>query len=120
MSSELEIDVCPACGSGDVTFCNISVRPYCNECKHWGRVNFGSVADAIRDWNDRGDDEPLHTPPAGKLTAKDDAWVKVARDIASAVFRSSDIDHKRELERLLLEFGSALLSERARRAGGGE
>lgn len=42
---------CPNCGSGDVEFCAISVRPYCVECNHWGPVNFGTVEDAVSDWN---------------------------------------------------------------------
>ena len=46
------IKQCPKCGSGDVHFCNISIRPYCAECNHWGRVNFGSREDAIEEWND--------------------------------------------------------------------
>lgn len=44
---------CPLCGSGDVEFCQISRRPYCNECRHWGRVNFGSDEDAIKEWNNQ-------------------------------------------------------------------
>lgn len=44
---------CPECGSGDVEFCAISVRPYCAECNCWGAVNFGSAADAVREWNKR-------------------------------------------------------------------
>lgn len=46
------IQKCPNCGSGDVEFCHISVRPYCRECNHWGAVNFGTKGDAIREWND--------------------------------------------------------------------
>lgn len=45
------IQKCPRCGSGDVEFCHISVRPYCRECNHWGAVNFGTVGDAVRAWN---------------------------------------------------------------------
>lgn len=47
------VRLCPECGSGDVQFCNISVRPYCNECKTWAPVNFGKAADSIGMWNDR-------------------------------------------------------------------
>ncbi len=44
---------CPQCGSGDVKLCSISVRPYCNECKYWGRINLnGTMQDAIKDWNE--------------------------------------------------------------------
>lgn len=46
-----ELECCPNCGSGDIRWCNISVRPHCNECGYWGRVNFGSALDAKLDWN---------------------------------------------------------------------
>lgn len=49
------IRLCPECGSGDVRFCSISARPYCNDCKYWGPVNFGRVEDAIAQWNKRLD-----------------------------------------------------------------
>ena len=42
---------CPQCGSGDVGWDNISVRPYCKECHHWGKFNRGSARDAIESWN---------------------------------------------------------------------
>lgn len=42
---------CSECGSGDVHFCNISVRPYCNECRYWAPVNWGSIHDAVFLWN---------------------------------------------------------------------
>jgi hypothetical protein len=45
------LNVCPCCSSGDVRWCNISVRPYCNECKHWGRAHFGTAEEAIKRWN---------------------------------------------------------------------
>ena len=47
------VRLCPNCGSGDVQWCNISVRPYCAECHTWGAVNFGSADDAIKAWNKR-------------------------------------------------------------------
>lgn len=47
------IKECPECGSGDVRFCTISVRPYCNECKYWAPVNFGTAEEAIERWNKR-------------------------------------------------------------------
>jgi hypothetical protein len=47
------IRFCPECGSGDVDWCNISHRPHCNECRHWGPMNLGSDGDAIRNWNKR-------------------------------------------------------------------
>lgn len=47
-----ELLCCPECGSGDVRFDHISVRPYCNECKYWGAVNMtGTSKDATRAWN---------------------------------------------------------------------
>ena len=46
-----KLDACPACGSNDISWCNISVRPYCNECGHWGRVNYGGPLDAVKAWN---------------------------------------------------------------------
>ncbi len=45
------IKQCPECGSGDVHFCQISVRPYCNECNYWAAINFGSKEEAIKSWN---------------------------------------------------------------------
>lgn len=49
---EKDIMCCPNCGSGDVNYCSISVRPYCNECKYWGSVNWnGTKHDAIKKWN---------------------------------------------------------------------
>jgi len=50
MEQEL-ICTCPECGSNDVKFCNISVRPYCHECNYWSPINFGTKQDAIRIWN---------------------------------------------------------------------
>lgn len=45
------IKICPQCGSGDVRFDEISVRPYCNDCHYWAPVNFGTAQDAIKKWN---------------------------------------------------------------------
>lgn len=47
------IHLCPECGSGDVGWCSISVRPYCNECGTWAPVNFGSADESISAWNER-------------------------------------------------------------------
>lgn len=47
------IEICPECGSGDVRWCNVSVRPYCNDCKTWGPFNYGSADKAADDWNAR-------------------------------------------------------------------
>lgn len=47
------IQRCPECGSGDVRWEVISVRPYCADCHTWGAVNFGTYADAARQWNAR-------------------------------------------------------------------
>lgn len=47
------IQICPNCGSGDVRWECISVRPYCADCKTWGAVNFGTAQDAVRAWNNR-------------------------------------------------------------------
>ena len=38
---------CPDCCSGDMSWCNISVRPYCRECNWWSMVNDGSADDAL-------------------------------------------------------------------------
>ena len=51
VKKEVKLECCPNCGSGDVSFCNISIRPYCNDCSYWGRVNFGTKADSIELWN---------------------------------------------------------------------
>ena len=43
---------CPQCGSEDVKKCQISVRPYCNECKYWSPINhLGTMQDAVFKWN---------------------------------------------------------------------
>lgn len=42
---------CPECGSGDVRWCSISVRPYCAECLFWSPVNYRTAADAAVQWN---------------------------------------------------------------------
>lgn len=55
------IRLCPHCGSGDIRWCEISVRPYCAECHTWGRVNFGKALDAVREWNARHADAPSGT-----------------------------------------------------------
>ena len=47
------IKICPECGGGDVRWCSISVRPYCNDCSHWAPVNLGTAQDAIDAWNAR-------------------------------------------------------------------
>lgn len=47
------VEDCGECGSGDVQYCHISVRYYCNECGNWAPVNFGDRDDALRVWNDR-------------------------------------------------------------------
>ncbi len=52
-----DIANCPDCGSGDVRFCNVSVRPYCNECKKWGDVNLGTKEEAIARWNKEAQDK---------------------------------------------------------------
>lgn len=45
--------VCLRCGSGDVKFCGISARPYCNECDYWAPVNMGAVHEAVERWNNK-------------------------------------------------------------------
>jgi len=47
------IRMCYECGSGDVRWCSISVRPYCAECDTWGPVNYGSAAESVATWNKR-------------------------------------------------------------------
>jgi len=39
---------CPRCTSGDLDWCQISVRAYCRECDWWAPVNIGSVEEGIR------------------------------------------------------------------------
>ena len=39
---EKNILPCPECGSFDVEFCEISVRPYCVECSFWHEINYGT------------------------------------------------------------------------------
>lgn len=58
------IRLCPECGSGDVRWCSISVRPYCADCHTWGSVNFGAASDAIKAWNTRASAKlDLEVPP---------------------------------------------------------
>lgn len=45
--NETLIRQCPECGSGDIRWCGISVRPYCGECSYWGPVNLGSQGQAV-------------------------------------------------------------------------
>ena len=47
-----DLKPCNRCTSGDVRWCAISHRPYCGECNHWGRVNYGADEYAIKAWND--------------------------------------------------------------------
>ena len=42
---------CPVCASGDIRWDSISLRPYCNDCKHWGEINYDSYFSAIYSWN---------------------------------------------------------------------
>ena len=52
MSECKELLNCPECDSGDVRFCEISVRPHCNECQYWAPINYtGTKQDAIGAWN---------------------------------------------------------------------
>ena len=47
-----QLKPCDECSSTDLRWCGISVRPYCSECKQWGRTNFGTAESAIKDWNE--------------------------------------------------------------------
>ncbi len=47
---------CPECDNDEVSWCQISRRPYCN-CGHWGKTNFGSDQDAIDAWNEKTEHE---------------------------------------------------------------
>jgi len=38
---------CPNCTSGDMNWCSISVRAYCNECGWWSRINYGSTKEGL-------------------------------------------------------------------------
>lgn len=55
-----QLNPCPQCGSGDITWCIISHRPYCRECNNWGAINFGSDEDAIRSWNRKINHHIIH------------------------------------------------------------
>ncbi len=50
-----QLKPCSECGSSDLVWCGISVRPYCRECNHWGGVNYGPAEEAIMKWNDTYD-----------------------------------------------------------------
>lgn len=41
---------CPSCGSENVSYCGISVRPFCADCGH-GPTNYGTKARGIAAWN---------------------------------------------------------------------
>lgn len=43
---------CPECGSGDLHWCNISVRANCPECHWWQPVHFESKRHALRKLHD--------------------------------------------------------------------
>ena len=45
------IRICYNCGGGDVHWCNISVRPYCAECRKFGAMNLGPASVAVARWN---------------------------------------------------------------------
>ena len=49
-ATSTDLPCCPQCGSGDVRWCDISVRPYCKDCGHWGAVNHGTKEDAVAAW----------------------------------------------------------------------
>jgi hypothetical protein len=48
-----QLKPCCECGETDLRWCGISVRPYCNDCKNWGFINYGTPEDAIKSWNER-------------------------------------------------------------------
>lgn len=55
-----DIKPCHACENPDVSFCEVSVRPYCSECNHWAPLNMaGSKKHSIEKWNKVWDS--LHT-----------------------------------------------------------
>ena len=95
-----KIKNCPHCGSGDVHVCNISVRPYCDECGHWGAVNFGSIQDAVERWNDtrqKNDIEiPVYVPPQIAIFDCDDVLAQLrtvtAVEFSKALNRSITVD----------------------------
>lgn len=47
------IRTCPECSSGDVSWCDISKRPHCNDCGYWGEVNHNDSQHAVLAWNAR-------------------------------------------------------------------
>jgi hypothetical protein len=47
-----QLKPCANCSDTLLYWCGISVRPYCKTCGRWGRVNFGTPADAIKAWNE--------------------------------------------------------------------
>ena len=50
--SNSELLNCPNCDGTEVVFEEISVRPYCNECKYWAPINYTETKqDAIDAWN---------------------------------------------------------------------
>jgi len=80
---EPHIENCPECGSGDVEYCQISKRFYCNECKYWQPINYGTKADAIRKWNELSQKEEPHAELKRKyeeceyicIYPLDDTWI---------------------------------------------
>jgi hypothetical protein len=50
---------CTKCDNVEVSFCHISVRPYCTACHHWGELNLiGDAQHSIDVWNSKY--EALH------------------------------------------------------------
>ena len=46
------IKPCYNCENTKVSFCAVSIRPYCGECHTWGNLNMaGNTQDAIDVWN---------------------------------------------------------------------
>lgn len=83
---------CPRCGSGDIDWCPISVRPYCAECSHWGAVNHGHPEDAVREWNaqvERG--RVLTEEQAGRALEVAAAYRVAVREIAAMIGQPAGI-----------------------------
>lgn len=45
------VRTCPKCGSGDIEWEQISVRPHCRDCNYWPRPHHGTEKEMVKEWN---------------------------------------------------------------------
>lgn len=82
MKSLSDLLPCPECGSGDIRWCAISVRPYCGDCGYWAPVNHGTDEDAVNDWNKKS--RLVHGLDLDKVEASTD-YLQLLAETAKAI-----------------------------------